>query len=206
MKWYNAVRDALPRESGKVILSIRGIYYHGLYDSTIQMFLYDENGSVRVLEKTNDQVYWHSPPPPDVIYRKIFKIVVADDDLDEQVFIKDALSTCKHSIVVDSVFSGVQLLDYLLKRNGYDNLKGYPDLIFLDLNMPVMDGFKTLAEIKKIDELRKIPVYILTTSRNTKDLTRAMDLGAQAVYSKGNSAKEIQTVVNEICDETLKSK
>jgi CheY-like chemotaxis protein len=205
MKWNNAVRDALPRKSGKVILSVRGIYYHGLYDSTLQLFLYDESGMVKVLEK-NDQAYWHTPPTPDVIYRKQFKIVVADDDLDEQVFIKDALSTCKHSIEVDSVFTGVQLLDYLLKRNGYDNLQGSPDLIFMDLNMPVLDGFKTLAKIKKIDELRKIPVYVLTTSRNTKDLTRAMDLGAQAVYSKGNSAKEIQTVVNEICEETLKSK
>src|SRR5947208_408702 len=99
-----------------------------------------------------------------------FLIVLADDDIDDQELIKKAFIASKIKVDVSVVYNGLQLMDYLLRREAYRNLQDPPpDLILLDLNMPLMDGFDVLREIKNNKALHKIPIYILTTSRSADD-------------------------------------
>jgi CheY-like chemotaxis protein len=131
--------------------------------------------------------------------REKFTIVVADDDVDDQDLIKNGLSECKIQVQVVPVFDGLKLMDYLLRRHEYKNVEGRPDLILLDLNMPLMDGFLVLNEIRKYVFLRKIPIYVITTSRSPSDKQKALELGAAGFYSKGTSSRDIVRIMKEIC-------
>ena len=137
--------------------------------------------------------------------REKFIIVVADDDLDDQQIIKDGLRDCKVNIQINSVYNGLQLMDYLLCREAYRNMRETPDLILLDLNMPLMDGFDVLKEIRAYPKLKKIPLYVITTSRSTEHRKKALELGANGFYSKGSSSKDIRRIMQEICRECFES-
>jgi CheY-like chemotaxis protein len=136
--------------------------------------------------------------------REKFVIVLADDDLDDQELMKRGLKDCKIKVEINAVYNGLQLMDYLLKREAYKNITESPDLILLDLNMPLMDGFEVLNEIRKTPGLKKIPVYVITTSRSKEDREEAMKLGASGFYSKGSSSKDIRRIMQEICEECFK--
>src|SRR5688572_15530932 len=133
--------------------------------------------------------------------REKFIIVVADDDIDDQELMRTGLKDCKIKVEINAVYNGLQLMDYLLKRESYKNIKETPDLILLDLNMPLMDGFDVLTEIKKHKGLQKIPLYVITTSRSKDDKAKALELGAAGFYSKGASSRDIKRIMHEICDE-----
>lgn len=136
--------------------------------------------------------------------RKVFTIVVADDDVDDQALVKEGFEDCKVQVDVVSVFNGLELMDYLLKRARYKNVQVAPDLIILDLNMPLMDGFNALKEIKA-NNIINIPIYIITTSRSKEDKQKALDLGASGFFSKGFSSEDIKKVMMDICQECFKS-
>ena len=133
--------------------------------------------------------------------REKFIIVVADDDLDDQQIIKEGLRDCRVKVEINSVYNGLQLMDYLLGREAYRNIKELPDLILLDLNMPLMDGFDVLREIRSKEKLKRIPLFVITTSRNAEHRSRALELGANGFYSKGSSSKDIRRIMAEICKE-----
>src|SRR5688572_23646117 len=101
--------------------------------------------------------------------REKFIIVLADDDVDDQVLMREGLKDCKVKVEINAVYNGLQLMDYLLRREAYRNIKETPDLILLDLNMPLMDGFEVLKEIKRHNHLKNIPLYVITTSRSKDD-------------------------------------
>jgi CheY-like chemotaxis protein len=130
-----------------------------------------------------------------------FVIVLADDDLDDQDLMKRGLRDCRVKVEINAVYNGLQLMDYLLKREAYKNITESPDLILLDLNMPLMDGFEVLKEIRKREELKKIPLYVITTSRSNGDKEEALRLGANGFYRKGASSVEIRKIMQEICKE-----
>jgi two-component system, response regulator len=133
--------------------------------------------------------------------RNKFVIVVADDDLDDQELMKKGLKDCKVQVEINAVYNGLELMDFLLKKEKFKNISGTPDLILLDLNMPLMDGFEVLKEIKKYPNLKKIPLYVITTSRSKADKEKAVELGADGFYSKGSSSKDIRRIMLEICAE-----
>ncbi|MEN8131121.1 MAG: response regulator [Pseudomonadota bacterium] len=81
---------------------------------------------------------------------------------------------------------GDEALDYLYRRGGYVE-KGKaprPDLILLDLNMPATDGYEVLEIIKSDNELKKIPVIVLTTSGDEQDVDRCYSSGANTYVRK----------------------
>jgi CheY-like chemotaxis protein len=133
--------------------------------------------------------------------REKFHIVVADDDVDDQELMKRGLKDCRVKVELTSVYNGIQLMDLLLKQGDYKHLKGNPDLILLDLNMPLMDGFEALRDIRKHSKLKDIPVFVITTSRTKRDRELALELGASGFYSKGASSKDIVAIMKEICEE-----
>ena len=113
-------------------------------------------------------------------------ILMADDDADDRLLAKDALSECGRASDLHCVENGEDLMDYLHRRGKYTNLAETPrpGLILLDLNMPRKDGREALKEIKEDPRLRNIPVVVLTTSKADTDISRIYDLGANSFISK----------------------
>ncbi len=113
-------------------------------------------------------------------------ILVADDDPDDRLLLKDALREARLGNPVHFVNDGVELMDYLNRRGDYENLAGspYPGLILLDLNMPRKDGREALKEIKSDAQFRRIPVVVLTTSKAEEDIFRTYDLGVNSFIVK----------------------
>ncbi len=113
-------------------------------------------------------------------------ILMAEDDSDDQLLVRDALAETGFGLDLRFVGNGVELMDYLHQKNGYAHPASAPSpgLIILDLNMPRKDGREALREIKGDPELRKIPVVVLTTSTAEPDIARAYELGANSFISK----------------------
>lgn len=113
-------------------------------------------------------------------------ILIADDDEDDRMFTKEAFDENFEKNEIRFVNDGVELLDYLRRKNKYSNpaLSPRPSIILLDLNMPRMDGREALKEIKTDPKLRTIPVVILTTSRAELDILKTYDLGVNCFITK----------------------
>ena len=92
---------------------------------------------------------------------------------------------------------GVEALAYLRRKGRYDGASR-PDLILLDLNLPRKDGREVLAEIKQDDELKTIPVVVLTTSSAEQDVLRSYDLHANCYITKPVDLDQFITVVKSI--------
>ncbi len=118
--------------------------------------------------------------------RKSVVILIADDDPEDCMLIKDAF---KEGLLVNGlrfVGDGEELMDYLHHQGKYRNPSSSPrpGIILLDLNMPKKDGREALKEIKSDPDLRSIPVVILTTSKEEEDILRSYDLGANSYITK----------------------
>jgi CheY-like chemotaxis protein len=118
--------------------------------------------------------------------RQSITIVMADDDDDDRILARAALEESRVLNHVDFVTDGEELMEYLFRRSRYEHLKGtaLPGLILLDLNMPRKDGREALRDIKSDQQLRRIPVIILTTSKEEEDIVRSYDLGANSYIHK----------------------
>ncbi|HEX9653328.1 MAG TPA: response regulator [bacterium] len=113
-------------------------------------------------------------------------ILVADDDADDRLMIKEALEESRVANDVDFVEDGEELMDYLYRQGKYSNRDGQPlpGLLLLDLNMPRKDGREALKEIKANPELRRMPIVVLTTSQAEEDILRTYDLGVSSFITK----------------------
>lgn len=86
---------------------------------------------------------------------------------------------------VDVVHDGVEALDYLYRRGAYADRNGeQPIVILLDLKMPKVDGLEVLRQMKSDPALRSIPVVMLTSSREERDLVQSYQLGVNAYVVK----------------------
>jgi CheY-like chemotaxis protein len=128
---------------------------------------------------------------------KSIVILMADDDADDRLLAKDALTECRLANDLHFVENGEDLMDYLRRRGKYKELQApRPGLILLDLNMPKKDGREALREIKTDAELRKIPVVVLTTSKADTDVAQIYELGANSFISKPVTFDSLVNVMN----------
>ncbi|HRW05198.1 MAG: response regulator [Caldilineaceae bacterium] len=112
-------------------------------------------------------------------------ILVAEDDPDDRLLVKEAFEESRLANELHFVEDGEELLDYLLRQNNYSEQNApYPGLILLDLNMPRKDGREALAEIKLNPKLRRIPIVVMTTSKAEEDILRTYDLGVSSFIVK----------------------
>ena len=117
---------------------------------------------------------------------KNITILIADDDLDDQLMIKEALYENQLANDLRFVSDGEELMNYLYRNGKYADpkLSPRPGLVLLDLNMPKKDGRESLAEIKSNPSLRDIPVVVLTTSKAEEDIYRTYNLGVNSFITK----------------------
>ena len=117
---------------------------------------------------------------------KPFTILMADDDEDDRLLTQDALQESRVRNNLYCVEDGVELLEYLKREGKYADPEKSPrpGLILLDLNMPRKDGREALKEIKANEELRNIPVVILTTSGQEEDKVKGYNVGAASYITK----------------------
>jgi two-component system response regulator len=125
-------------------------------------------------------------------------ILMADDDPDDQILLKEALKENSIPNSVCFVENGEELIDYLYKRGKFEEVVATPGLILLDLNMPKMDGRQALKLLKADPILKKIPIVVLTTSRADSDVLECYDLGVNSFISKPVNFKELVEVTREI--------
>jgi CheY-like chemotaxis protein len=107
------------------------------------------------------------------------RFLVIDDDTDDRELFTEALASVDPIIECDQATDGAEALKRLTGRE-IDR----PDIIFLDINMPVMDGWQFLTRLKKDDVYKHIPVIVYTTSSTLKDKRIADDLGALCFITK----------------------
>ncbi len=112
-------------------------------------------------------------------------ILVADDDPDDRLLLREALEENRLANDLYFVDDGEQLMNFLRREQGYDARSApRPGIILLDLNMPRKDGREALEEIKADPKLRRVPVVVLTTSKAEEDILRSYDLGVSSFITK----------------------
>jgi CheY-like chemotaxis protein len=125
------------------------------------------------------------------------EILLVEDDPGDTLMIREAFEDNKITNNLTALTDGVQALDYLHRRGEHAGAKR-PDLILLDLNLPRKDGREVLAEIKEDEELRVIPVVVLTTSAAEEDILRSYRLHANAYVTKPVDFERFIEVVRQI--------
>jgi CheY-like chemotaxis protein len=125
------------------------------------------------------------------------QILVVDDDDADALMIEEALGAAERNATVTRVADGREALEYLNREGAYAGALR-PDLILLDLNMPRMDGRETLAAIKTDDELKAIPVVILTTSGAAPDIASSYQHRANAYVTKPFGLDDFEATVRQI--------
>jgi two-component system response regulator len=113
-------------------------------------------------------------------------ILMAEDDADDRLLVKEALEESRVINELRFVEDGEELLEYLRKQGRYagEEQAPRPGLVLLDLNMPRKDGREALREIKADPDLRRIPVVVMTTSKAEEDIFRSYDSGASSYITK----------------------
>lgn len=129
--------------------------------------------------------------------RKLFPILIAEDDPDDRLIIKDAFEEAGVHHVIHYVEDGQELMDYLCLRGKYSwpNHSSRPGIILLDLNMPKKNGQDALREIKSNQNLKRIPVVVMTTSKRVEDVGLLYDLGANSYIQKPTDFTTLVTIV-----------
>ena len=127
------------------------------------------------------------------------EILLVEDNPGDVRLTEEALKEGKFINRLSVVPDGVEALSFLRKTGEYDAAPT-PDLILLDLNLPKKDGREVLAEVKGDPELRKIPIVILTTSRDEQDILKSYDLHANCYITKPVDFEQFIRVVRAIED------
>src|SRR5438477_9407980 len=118
---------------------------------------------------------------------KFIRLFLVDDDMDDILIFREVLQDVNPTIDFRSAADGHEALSILRTKNN-----DLPDVIFLDLNMPRMDGKECLAELKKDPQLQRIPVIMYTTSCQSKDIEETMLKGAICFITKPTNIKELK--------------
>lgn len=125
-------------------------------------------------------------------------ILLVEDDPGDQKLVKISLKDNRIANDLHIVNNGKDALDYLYHRGDYSDGTPRPDLILLDLNMPGMNGKEFLKQIKSDENLKAIPVVILTSSGAEKDILQGYNLQASGYVKKPPDLMEFKEVIKRI--------
>src|SRR5689334_4058003 len=133
-------------------------------------------------------------------YNGARNILLADDDDDDRLLFLDVLKELKVPVHMSSASNGEALMQMLAE--------GLipPDILFLDLNMPLKNGFECLAEIRQDARLNNMPVVIFSTSSQPSAIERLYADGAQLYIRKPNDFTQLKSVISEVLGINWKSR
>lgn len=131
--------------------------------------------------------------------QKLTNILLVEDSAADIMLIKEAFKECELELNLNTVMDGEEAIKYLLKKEKYTTAVE-PDLIFLDLNLPKVNGQEVLRQIKTNPSLKHIPVIVLTSSQNAEDINLAYSMQANCYIQKPIDLEEfiqaIKTAIN----------
>lgn len=119
------------------------------------------------------------------------EFLLIDDDADDRQLFKEALEAADASVGCREATGGEEAFHHLEKGQE-------PDLIFLDINLPVMNGWDFLKKLKQNEQLREIPVVIYSTSSHQRDREIADKLGATCFITKPDQYRQIRQLLDTI--------
>lgn len=119
--------------------------------------------------------------------------LLIDDDADDSELFREALSEVDTDIVLYCAVNGEEALKRLKEIP-------QPSLLFLDINMPRMNGWECLKRLKASDEYKAIPVIMYSTSSNQREIDIAIDLGALSFITKPHSYSALRNMMRDIVD------
>ncbi len=127
-------------------------------------------------------------------------ILVVDDNQADVTITLRAFGKVESRDRIEVVGNGQECLDYLQRQGTFSAPEDAPrpDLILMDVNMPVMDGFAALRAIKTDEDLKVIPVIMLTASNNEVDVEKSFELGANGYIQKPVDYEEFVNVIDEL--------
>ncbi|MET8260910.1 response regulator [Micromonospora sp. NPDC005553] len=125
------------------------------------------------------------------------RILVVDDDPGDVLMIEEALADSDVDKIIDVVSDGEEAMEFLRAEGRHEDARR-PDVILLDLNMPRMDGRQVLGAVKQDEDLRTIPIVVLTTSNADTDIVGSYTLQANAYVTKPIDLDDFNDVVRRI--------
>jgi CheY-like chemotaxis protein len=127
-------------------------------------------------------------------------VMLVEDNIDHAELVIRTLEDHRIANKVIHFLDGQAALDYLLRRNEHENpeTSPRPHMILLDLRLPRIDGLEVLRLIKEQDELKNIPVIILTTSEAEKDVARAYSNHVNSYLVKPVGYEEFSKLMNDL--------
>lgn len=128
-----------------------------------------------------------------MINQPMRSVYLADDDADDRLLFEEALMEVSHNVELTTANNGEQLMKILDQTTPPP-----PHLIFLDLNMPLKNGFECLEAIKKDKKLKHIPVVIFSTSCQKEAIDNVYSKGADYYICKPDNFQKLKTVLNQM--------
>ena len=122
---------------------------------------------------------------------KQLNILLADDDMDDCRFFKEALEALPLTTKLTTVNNGEELMTYLLENTDHQ-----PHVLFLDINMPRKNGFECLSEIKHHDKLKDLPVVMFSTSNAQDKINILFNTGADVYIRKPSNFAQLVQVIH----------
>lgn len=121
-----------------------------------------------------------------------FNVLVIDDDEDDQYLIRQAFENDSKAFNLQFASDGTDVLENI------EAPTFLPDLVLLDLNMPVINGFEVLRHFRDSPNYKHVPVVVLTTSSYPSDIERAYQLGANSYVIKPDSHEKLVLLAERI--------
>jgi chemotaxis family two-component system response regulator Rcp1 len=125
------------------------------------------------------------------------EILLVEDNPGDVRLTKESFRDAKVRNIMETVADGVEAMAFLRREGRYQS-STRPDLILLDLNLPRKNGLEVLKEIKANEDLKRIPVVVLTTSQAEQDIVKSYDLYANAYITKPVELDQFISVVKAI--------
>jgi two-component system, response regulator len=128
------------------------------------------------------------------------KILLVEDNPDDISLIRKALAKSGFAHDLTVLNDGKEASDYLLQQGPYHSLKSKdrPDLVILDLHLPLMSGFEVLENLKNNGPSRITPVVVLTVSNDENDVLRCYELGASSCIRKRTQLAEFEESIKDM--------
>jgi two-component system, chemotaxis family, response regulator Rcp1 len=128
---------------------------------------------------------------------KPIRVLLVEDNPGDAELTRETLEAGKVKLEIDVAIDGEEALDFLCRRGRHAGA-ATPDVVILDLNLPKLNGGEVLAEMRRDDALKAIPVVILTSSDSERDIVRSYAAGASCYVSKPVDLGAFQAIVRSI--------